>query len=924
MINKEYLNPKSRLVKEVASWLCGNDTFPGRVKNLDGVYSLSHVLVVVPTSQSGRNLRLELAREANKRGWGGILPPKVVMSNTLLQLENERIANDAEELSVMASVLLECDIAEYKALFPRPPLERTADWALDMAGMILGVQSIISENALYISDVEPEIDSDRWQDLAKIENLFFKKLTDNGVRPKIVARNKAVFGGCPEDEIEEIVLPSALDIKGAFIKYLENSPQKISILIHADSSQESKFDEWGRPREIFSAEIPVEKINSYPTAVIEADVVAKHFRSIDIKEELPALVVCNNEMHAELEGAFQNYFSEKELVLRNPSREFLSKSALGRLLGAITRLATEDDYDTFSTLIRTGDIARWASNALGVDKAEISKYVGALDKVQNTHLPRTIAEVISGAATDAEKAREKERAPLIGLKKLVEAIKAELCDPLLFVSKIFSTITLDEKNPADRELIAAAKVVRELKEACSSDLVQDKFKTKLFQRLLKTSSFMLEPMAENILSSVGWLELPWCSEEELVITGFNEGAVPQNIVGHPFIPDVLRRELDLSTNAQREARDSFILAQAITCRARGAVSINMHQISGDKNVMKPSRILFNGISDRDLPSLAQRLYDVSKGGKASPPKVLPDAWRLKLPFPPKGTVFRENISPTLIDQYIRCPFNFYLQRVLGQKSDDRNQELDSLAFGTLCHDVLDQFAKTGPKDSTDVDEIASFLEAEVYRKLQVFGANPPAIITLQGEAAIERLKAFAKIQALRRKKGWRIIYSEQSLECRIRTCPTLIRGTVDRIDQHEETGEIAIIDYKTWRSDDASGRRKESVQLPLYRAMVETSGLFSKEIANTSKAFYCILAERSEDVKFDEKNACDEGSQSEAEEKILVALTDIAKGRFYPAKINSETEGWLKDYGALIWQSPEEGIDLEWIADQKRRLEEAQ
>lgn len=924
-MNKEFLNPKSCLVREVTSWLCGNDNFSGRVRKIDGVYSLSHVLLVVPTSQSGRNLRFELAKEANKRGWGGILPPKVVMPNTLLQSEGERTANDAEELAAMSSVLLECDISEYKVLFPNPPKKRTSDWALDMAGMILGVQGIISENALCINDVRPEIDSDRWRDLAKIENLFFKKLTEKGVAPKIVARKTAVSMGCREGEIEEIVLPSALDVKGAFIKYLENSSQKISILIHADRSQDSKFDEWGRPKETFAGEIPIEKINSYPTAVIEADVVAKYFRSIDVSEELPALVVCNNEMHAELEGAFQNYFSEKELVLRNPSREFLSKSALGRLLGAIIRLSTEDDYDTFSTLIRTGDVARWASQVLSVDKAEISKYVGALDEVQNAHLPRTINEVITGATIDAEKAREKDRPPLEGLMKLVRAIKAELSDPLLFVSKIFSTITLDEKNPADRELVAAAKVVRELKEACSSQLVPKNFKTKIFQRLLKSSSFMLEPMAENILSSVGWLELPWCPEEELVITGFNEGAVPENIVGHPFVPDILRKELNLSTNAQREARDAFILAQAIICRPRGVVSINMHQISGDKNVMKPSRILFNGVSDKDLPSLAQRLYDVSKGGKASPSKVLPEAWRLKLPIPPKDIVFRERISATMLDQYIRCPFNFYLQEIFGQKSDDRNQELDSLAFGTLCHEVLNQFAKIGPKDSTDIEEITSFLQAEVYRQLQVFGVNPPAIITLQGEAAIERLKAFAIIQALRRAEGWRIVYSEQSLKCRIKTCPTLISGQVDRIDQHEQTGEIAIIDYKTWRGEaDSSKKRKESVQLPLYRAMVETSGLFSKEIARRSKAFYCILAERSEDVIFDEKNMYHEGLQSEAEEKILEALTDIAKGRFYPPKINSDTEGWLKNYGELIWQSPEEGVDVEWLADQKSRREEAQ
>ena len=111
--------------------------------------------------------------------------------------------------------------------------------------------------------------------------------------------------------------------------------------------------------------------------------------------------------------------------------------------------------------------------------------------------------------------------------------------------------------------------------------------------------------------------------------------------------------------------------------------------------------------------------------------------------------------------------------------------------------------------------------------------------------------------------------------------------------------------------------------MPIYRAMLEASGLFNAAQARTSKAFYCVLAERAEDVKFDVENACGEGGQSESEDLIVGYLTSIAKGIFYPPKVTSGKAVWEQDYAQLIWRSLEEGIDCAWIEDQKSRMENA-
>ena len=803
--------------------------------------------------------------------------------------------------------MLDSDLQKLDSLFPRLPPERSVDWALEIASQIMGVASLLGEQAMIMGEVVCEEDAARWRDLAALERSFHSALAAKGAVPSIFSRRNAARRGCRIEGIEEIVLPAAVDIQGALAKYLESSEQKVTLLIHAERSEESKFDSWGRPVEMFAAGVPPAAISAAPTAVVEADDVARRFRDIPASDALPALAVCDAEMYPELEGAFQNHFSGDELTLRNPSRESFARSSLGRLLICMLELAEHGDYETFSTFVRTGDVARWAASALALTPAEVAKAVGSLDALQNSHLPRTMDDVLRHAEIESP-----------NLARLIVEIKGALADPFAFLRRIFSTLVLDERESADRELIAAAKVARDLRSECESPLVPPWLRRRLYARLLKRAAYMLEPTAPHILATLGWLEIPWCPDDELVVAGFNEGCVPENVVGHPFLPDALRSRLGLSTNAARAMRDSFIFAEAVRCRARGAVRLSLHQIAGDKSVMKPSRILFEGIGDDELPSLAMRLYAVTKGGSGAPPKSLPDGWRLRLPVPPNGIAWRDRISATVLDRYLRCPFEFFLGETFGERSDDRAQELDAAAFGTICHEALEEFAKGPLRDSVDEREIGDFLERSVRRQLAVFGDTLPVVIELQCEAAVARLRAFAAIQSARRAAGWRIVASELSLHCRIRNCPTLITGKVDRIDENEATGELAIIDYKTWRRADEY--RYDSVQLPLYRAMVEASGRFAAERARSASALYCILAEHDEDTVFDEEHAYREGGQAEAEERIVELLTSLARGVFYPPSKNSM---WQRAYGGLIWESPEEGIDRAWLADQAARREGA-
>jgi hypothetical protein len=134
MKSVQYIDPKIKLVDGVADWLCGENGWAGLVEDLpSGSKSLAHVLVVVPTAQSGRRLRFALAKRASEKGWGGVLPPVVAMTSALLNEGRPDVATEAIEIATLAEVLLDADLSEFPILFPRPPEERGLRWALDLA-----------------------------------------------------------------------------------------------------------------------------------------------------------------------------------------------------------------------------------------------------------------------------------------------------------------------------------------------------------------------------------------------------------------------------------------------------------------------------------------------------------------------------------------------------------------------------------------------------------------------------------------------------------------------------------------------------------------------------------------------------------------------------------------------------------------------
>lgn len=837
-----------------------------------GAKSLAHVCAVVPTAQSGRRLRLALAAR-----FGALVPPLVKTPlGLLLDEDDPTLAGRTDEIAAFAEALGTKDG------------DRRA--TLEQARQLADIRAALLPKGLSFAAVAEAIqvdlpdEAERWRGLAETEAKYLSALARRG---------KA-------DRIETIRARTRADGSG------------LGVAVDLGEAKEIvRFDDWTNLPSVPRL-LDVSQVIPCATPADEATRIADYFAAVKPDEALPALCVADPALFPEIETAFK----ARGLRIVNPAKTRLVTSSLGHLVRQVVELQRTQSYAVFSAFVRGGDARRWICDALGLSDEDLTAALVDLDNRQAEFLPEKIDDI----------APKTERR----LRAVFEFVKVQFRKKGLraLLGAIFKSRTLDETEPGDREFAAAAEAVSALIAECGDD-------RDLLALRLDEATYSLEPDAGEAVVTDGWMELPFLEADEVVIAGFQEGCVPESVVGHPFLPDSLRHRLGIPDNAYKEARDRAILQLAAGARAPDAVKVFFHAIDAKGDVVKPSRLLFETDDDADLVARVRAFYGVRAGTAADAASDLPKAWRLRLPIPPPFRALAK-ISPTRLDGYLRCPFTYYLRdkEVLGDKRmDDRAEELQSWEYGNLAHEALEAFGLSELKDSTDAEAIRAFLGERVDAQLAArFGTSVPAIVWMQGESVKRRLAHFAVRQAARRADGWRIVAVERKLELAYSfarpdgtTGTTRFHGKCDRIDFREATGDWCVIDYKTWDTADkaASFERKrdgtlvwKSLQLPLYCAMLDADGEgdFAAATRERISACYCVLGKTADDVVFTE--ALGGGYLPDAEAEIRRLLPRIERGIFWPP---SPTREWRYDYADWLSPSPGETVDEAWLADQATR-----
>ncbi len=316
--------------------------------------------------------------------------------------------------------------------------------------------------------------------------------------------------------------------------------------------------------------------------------------------------------------------------------------------------------------------------------------------------------------------------------------------------------------------------------------------------------------------------------DHLFFGGLSEDKFPGQLSFDPILPEWLKVKLGLFSDDKHLARARFHYFRLVNT-ARIDTFLSCYNTQEDR-LFLPSPLLdgesktppaFNTIFSDEQKQRAQgnktkialhsviTQVDFTKDSEAQ--KIL------RAKFGPG-----HRISVTKIEQYPRCPYRFYIEKVLDiEPMPEPRYEVEARIWGNVAHHVFEKLYKTEvvaiEKLPAQLENIlASVLQnerlspfwAEVARR--IFTANIPYYVRVETDL---RSQGYTPMQVER--------YFVDNIAQDIK-----ISGIIDRIDLNKNDKKANILDYKTGRTPSITNVQIEKgahLQLPLYIYLVMKS-----------------------------------------------------------------------------------------------------
>ncbi|HEY4247178.1 MAG TPA: PD-(D/E)XK nuclease family protein [Lacunisphaera sp.] len=801
---RHFLSWARPLLPQAADFLAGD--WDGK-----GPLDLSRVMVVVPTKQAGRRLREALADHAAQRGQG-VFAPRVMTPDALLSSQTDAtVASRLDSLLAWCAVFRDLRLDEFREVFPVDPPLRNFSWTLRLAQEFGGLQTNLAEGGLRITDVvaktgESFAERPRWQQLRELELRHDAVLARAGLIDDKTAR--IVAAGKPWlTDIDRIVLLAVPDPLPLALVALETHAVSIptTVAVFAAPDEEGNFDAWGRPmaerweqRELRLEEFE-SRVHVCGDPVTQGDRLAETAQQYEPREGWVAFGIADPEILAPLEGALQRF----RIAVFNPEGSPRRQEGLHQLLSTLADLTRDPAFSNVEALGRCPDFIFYLEGKSD-GTFSVKDWLDGLDKLRAEHLPGDLAGALKQASkpgNDLEVAN--------GLRAM-DALREKLREndfeagATAVLAEIYQGREIDLKTEESSRFESAATAWMETLRACAEarERFGDLAAGDWWELALRTfgDSVWTAEKPEGALELQGWLELAWENAPHLMVAGLNDGRVPEAVIGDAFLPESLRARLGLKTNPARFARDAYLLQALASSRASGGrldLFFGKNSLAGEP--LRPSRLLLRG-PDEGLPSRVAFLFRTPE--KNEQPIPWHRAWQLK----PRREEPPARVAVTGLKAWLECPFRFYLRHGLKMNAiDPAKNELDAFDFGTLCHGALEGLAGPAMRDCADELTLKNFLLSEFDRLARdKYGTALSLPLLIQIESARQRLAKVAEVQARERADGWVIIAVERKIE--ILCEGIVIRGRIDRIERHETTGQVRVLDYKT--SDTAIAPRE--------------------------------------------------------------------------------------------------------------------
>lgn len=264
---------------------------------------------------------------------------------------------------------------------------------------------------------------------------------------------------------------------------------------------------------------------------------------------------------------------------------------------------------------------------------------------------------------------------------------------------------------------------------------------------------------------------------------------------------------------------------------------------------------------------------------------------------PKNSKIMEKINtsfltPTALDDYLKCGLKFYYKYILGLKREGDKLELDKKNIGTFFHKIIEEYFEnlrgkiitSEELNEKEMERLALDLFHERY------GENITGKIYLIRHQILKRAKNF--IEFFREKfNKHKILSIEEVIKGEIEDIK--FKGIVDMILEGENK-EIKLIDFKTssnpdnykitWKNlhvdlRDTWASSTKSLQIPLY---IKLYAVNQKINVEQIQGIYVLLGRKNLDEKalYDlqgKQNLTENFTYKENLEKIFLVISNLVK-----------------------------------------------
>jgi hypothetical protein len=299
----------------------------------------------------------------------------------------------------------------------------------------------------------------------------------------------------------------------------------------------------------------------------------------------------------------------------------------------------------------------------------------------------------------------------------------------------------------------------------------------------------------------------------VIITSVNEGKFPAGKSQNSFIPYDVKKELGLPTYKEKDAIYCYHFYHLLL-RAKNVWLLYNTDNEGIDAGEKSRFITQLEIEKQQKHNLTATIYNAVLPEKAYEPVTIPKTDQVLERL--QEIAVDRGFSPSSLTNYIRNPFQFYMQRILRiNEAEDVEENIAANTLGTIIHNALEelytpylnQFLALHHIESMEskIDAVILKYFKQEYKEGEITkGKN-----LLAFEVAKRNVYNFLQVEKkaiTEDNDAIKVLLLEESLSCEIHLesfdFPIKIAGKVDRIE--ERNGVIRIIDYKTGRVDAGS------------------------------------------------------------------------------------------------------------------------